>query len=130
MSHMRTIHTSFTGYMGDHGHWPQPPFLELKLTGSTFYRFWIETLEVYGIFKETCLCPSYKLLLQMKKSETEKADRYFGSYVPTPFDKSPSSPLRWNQPWLIERGDFHGKGGHILMPDGSVTSARNPFHGR
>ena len=130
MSQMRTLHTSLTAHLTDKGHWPQLPDDGRDWTESGFFRFWVSSLEPYGASTETWLCPSDKLYLQMKKSEIEKKDRFFGSYVPTPFDKSPASPLRWNQPWLIERGDFHGEGGHLLMPDGSISSARNPFHGR
>lgn len=131
ISKMRTLHTCFMGYVGEKGEWPQLPVdREDDWTEDDFYKFWIASLEPYGASAETWLCPSDKLLLQMKKSEIEKRDRYFGTYVPTPFDVGPGTPLRWNQPWLIERGDFHGRGAHMLMPDGSVHDSQNPFHGR
>lgn len=131
ISHMRALHSSFSAHLTDKGHWPQlPDDGEKEWTESLFFKFWITTLEPYGASPETWLCPSDKVLLQTKKSNAGKKDQYFGTYVPTPFDKSPSSPIRWNQPWLLERGNFHGKGGHMLMPDGTVHDSMNPFHGR
>jgi type II secretory pathway pseudopilin PulG len=138
LSHMRTLHTCFVAHVTDKGGWPQLP-LDDEVDGEDgsddvwtengFYRFWVTALEPYGSSRETWLCPSDKLFLQMSKSDLEK-EEYFGTYVPTPFESGPATPFRWNQPWLIERGDFHGKGSHILMPDGSITDSQNPFAGR
>lgn len=130
MSHMRALHASLSAHLEDKGHWPQVPRNADNWDESRFYRFWVTSLEPYGSSRDTWLCPSDKLIFQVKKSELEKENRYFGSYVPTAFDDSPSSPLRWLQPWLVERGDFHGEGGHMLMPDGSISSTQNPFHSR
>ncbi|HRQ87568.1 MAG TPA: type II secretion system protein [Bacteroidia bacterium] len=127
ISHMRAIHSSLSAHLLDKGSWPQMPDGE-RWDENKFYQFWITSLEPYGSSQATWLCPSDKLLLQMKQSDMK--DQYFGTYVPTAFDKNPSSPVRWNQPWLIERGNFHGKGGHMLMPDGSVQDSMNPFYGR
>lgn len=129
ISQMRTLHSSFVAYVAEKGKWPQLPTEEKEWNEDKFYRFWVTSLEPYGSSADTWLCPSDKLMLQMKKSDLEKK-RYFGTYVPTPFDSGPGTPFRWNQPWLIERGDFHGNGGHMLMPDGSVHDTRNPFSGR
>lgn len=127
ISHMRTLHTSFVGHLTDKGHWPQMDEREENWNESKFFKFWITSLEPYGAAADTWLCPSDELFLEFR--ETNK-DSYFGSYAPTPFDEAPGTPFRWNQPWLIERGDFHGKGSHILMPDGSVSDSQNPFAGR
>ena len=130
MSHMRTIHSSFTGYISDKGEWPQLPPEEEDWDENKFFRFWVTALEPYGANKDLWLCPSDNIYQQMWKERKKIKDQYFGSYVPTPFDDNPGTPFRWNQPWLIERGDFHGKGGHMLMPDGSINESQNPFHGR
>lgn len=127
MSHMRTLHTAFTAHLTDKGHWPQMDENEQKWTESKFFRFWIQSLEPYGAAPDTWICPSDKLFLEFR--EVDK-DSFFGSYAPTPFDRAPGTPLRWNQPWVIERGDFHGKGSHMLMPDGSIQESQNPFYGR
>lgn len=102
---------------------------EAKWSEDGYFRFWVTALEPYGASRDTWLCPSDKLILQMSPAELKRGE-FFGSYVPTPFESGPGTPFRWNQPWLIERGDYHGKGAHILMPDGSVTDSQNPFHGR
>lgn len=60
----------------------------------------------------------------------EDEDMVYGSYIVTRFDKMAQTPFRWNQPWAMERGNFHRTGSHVLMPDGSVNSTRNPFYGR
>lgn len=124
---MRSIHTAFVGHITDKGHWPQMEDREDDWTESKFFQFWIESLEPYGVGADTWLCPSDKIFLEFRKV---KKETFFGSYAPTPFDKSPGTPFRWSQPWLIERGDFHGKGSHMLMPDGSVQDSQNPFHSR
>ena len=130
MTQMRVLHSALSGHITDIGTWPQIPNDANEWRETEFYRFWITSLEPYGASRDTWLCPSDKLLLQMKKEVVSDKNRYFGTYVPTPFDEMPSSPYRWMQPWLVERGDFHGEGGHILMPDGSVSSSRKPFHAR
>ncbi len=131
MSHMRTLHTSFTAYVQDKGSWPQlPQGEEVEWSEDLFYKFWIGSLEPYGASRETWLCPSDKLTLQFERSELENKDRYFGTYIPTAFDDAPATPFRWNQPWLVERGNFHGTGAHMLMPDGSIQDSQNPFYGR
>ena len=126
ISQMRTIHSAFMGHLTDKGQWPQFPE-DMEWSESGHFGFYIKTLEPYGIAQDTWICPSDKLYLEWREVDE---NTYFGSYVPTPFDEYPATPLRWNQPWMIERGDMHGKGAHILMPDGSVSDSRNPFSGR
>ena len=127
LSHMRTLHTAFVGHLTDKGHWPQMDENEKNWGESEFFEFWITSLEPYGVGADTWLCPSDKVYLEFREN---KKDVFLGSYVPTPFDKSPGTPFRWGQPWLVERGDFHGKGSHMLMPDGSVQDSQNPFYSR
>ncbi len=130
MSHMRSIHSSFTGYMADKGEWPQLPPEEEDWTENKFFRFWVAALEPYGSNRDMWLCPSDEVHKEMRENLKKGKDKFFGSYVPTPFDNNPSTPFRWSQPWLIERGDYHGKGGHMLMPDGSIQESNNPFYNR
>ena len=127
ISNMRNIHAGLLGYVSDKGRWPQMEEERFDFTEEEFFKFWIVETEPYGLNPDTWICPmdrSYERLESSDKSE------YYGSYVITRFDKRSGTPFRWNQPWAIERGAFHGKGSHILMPDGSVSDSQNPFSGR
>ncbi len=127
ISHMRTIHTGLLGYYNDHGHWPQMGDEKFDHTEEEFFRFWVEETKPYGTSEETWICPSDRVLERMMN---EDEDMVYGSYIVTRFDKMAQTPFRWNQPWAMERGNFHRTGSHVLMPDGSVNSTRNPFYGR
>ncbi len=127
ISHLRSIHAGLFAYVSDHGHWPQMEEDRYDFTEDEFFGFWVRATEPYGLNRETWICPADRSYLFLPKSERKK---YAGSYVVTRFDKAPSTPFRWNQPWAMERGDFHGKGAHMLMPDGSIQDSQNPFYGR
>lgn len=100
---------------------------EFDFSEEDFFRFWVEATAPYGMNQDTWLCPmDRKLAVLAGKMES----RFYGSYNITRFDKTASTPYRWNQPWAMERGNFHGKGAHILMPDGSVQESMNAYHGR
>lgn len=127
MSHLRAIHSGLLAYTTDHGHWPQMEEGKYDFSDEEFFEFWIRETEAYGLSQDTWVCPSDRPLERLfNNGEVE----FFGSYVVTRFDKKAQTPFRWNQPWAIERGNFHGKGSHMLMPDGSIQSSANPFHGR
>lgn len=132
LSQMRTLHTAFVSHIEDKGQWPQLPEDEPNWSESKFYGFWVRALEPYGTSQDTWICPSDKVYADIKKDKTKQLrdDDYFGSYVPTPFDENPATPFRWSQPWVVERGDYHGKGSHMLMPDGSIQDKNNPFYSR
>ena len=125
ISRMRGLHSGFVAYIQEHGHWPQIP--EGELTEDEFFRIFFVAMEPYGVSEEYWLCPSDEDML--KYTDIEE-DKFYGSYIPTPFDDKSATPFRWNQPWVIERGDFHGGGGHMLMPDGSIQQQVNMFSGR
>ena len=128
ISQMRVIHTAFASHLVEEGHWPQIlENVDGELSEDKVFKFWVESLEPYGANQDTWICPSDKLYREWREDDDGK---YFGSYIPTPFDRLPATPLRWNQPWFIERGDFHGKGAHMAMPDGSIQESQNPFYGR
>ena len=130
LSQMRVIHAGFVGHIQDVGRWPQMPEAqdEANLTEDEFFRFWVAALEPYGVNEDTWLCPSDRKYDDLPQEAKEKL--FKGSYIATRFDDKAATPFRWNQPWLMERAGFHGKGVHVLMPDGSVNSADNPFAGR
>lgn len=127
ISHMSTIHTGLLAYLNDKGEWPQMEEGEFEFTEEKFFEFWVESTKPYGLSEETWVCPSDR---NLERQINEDEQEYFGSCVVTRFDDKSQTPFRWNQPWAIERGNFHGKGAHMLMPDGSVTPSQNPFHGR
>jgi hypothetical protein len=127
LSHMRTIHAGFVAHIEDKGRWPQMEEEKFDFSDDEFFGFWIKSLEPYGVAPEAWICPSDRNVALL---DDETARESYGSYVPTRFDASPATPFRWNQPWLMERGDLHGKGAHIVMPDGSITGSREAFSGR
>lgn len=113
---MKTIFVGLAAYTNDNKHWPQPPESVLR-DEEKFWKFWLESLRSYGIDEKHWVCPTEQRLRRKDGEETWKS-----SYLVTGFDgSSASKPYRWaNQPWLMEVGDYHGKGGLILRPDGSV----------
>lgn len=127
LSNMRAVHTGLLGYLNDQGQWPQMEAERYKYTEEDFFEFWIKSTEPYGLSQESWVCPSDRSL---ERQLSKKKKKYYGSYVVTRFDKNPQTPYRWNQPWAMERGNFHKKGCHMVMPDGSVHSTMNPFYGR
>lgn len=127
---MRTIHAAFSAHLTDKGYWPQLPEDEQDWNEDKFFEFWILALEPYGASRDTWICPIDIDNKRYANRSKIDPDKFFGSYVPTPFDENPASPYRWSQPWAIERGDLHGKGAHMLMPDGSIQESQNPFYGR
>lgn len=124
ISNLRALHTAFDSYILDINRWPQMPAEAINFDESEFFRWWIDELIPYGVGEETWLCPSDKVQAEADPEE------FAGSYIPTLFDQHRFSPMRWNQPWLIERGDFHGKCPHVLMPDGSVSPSQAPWGDR
>lgn len=127
ITHLRTIHAGLLGFHTDKGHWPQMEEGRFDFKEDEFFEFWVRSTEPYGVSRDTWTCPSDKQLEHMSKRER---DQYIGSYVTTRFDKKAQTPFRWNQPWVMERGNFHGRGSHMLLPDGSVHDTSNPFYGR
>jgi type II secretory pathway pseudopilin PulG len=117
MSQMRTIHQGLANYVSDKGNWPQPPMTPDEATEEKWFGFWVATLEPYGVPAEAWICPTDKV----EAGEEIVGQR--GSYVATVFDTGPWTPYRWNQPWLMERGDMHGKGAHIIFPRGEIITS-------
>jgi hypothetical protein len=123
IGNMRMIHSGLNAHVLDKNYWPQMPAEALDFEETSYFQWWIRTLEPYGVGEDVWLCPSDKV---QEKLEGKK-EVFAGSYIATPFDADQYTPFRWNQPWLMERGDFHGKGAHIIMPDGSVSSSMSPW---
>lgn len=123
IANMKVIHTGFDSYLLDKNQWPQMPEASKEWDESDFFGWWIKSLEPYGVGEESWLCPSDKVFKQLPKGVQE----YAASYAPTQFNPHRYTPYKWNQPWLVERGDYHGKGGHVMMPDGSITTTKAPW---
>ncbi len=116
---MSTIHTALNNCLIDQGHWPQFPFEKIKEgTGENeVHKYWITTLLPWGGPKpEGWLCPTEKRLRAGEKKEDR--DEYESSYLVTPFDEQQETPKAYHQPWVMERGDFHGEGNIMLMENG------------
>ena len=118
MTNMKSLHTSLSTYIQDKAEWPQEP-PELISTGQSdaLEDWWFETLRPYGAPIEVWRCPSLFRLLQ-KGDANERPKLH---YMPSKFDPGALSPYRWaTQPWLVEIGNMHGRGGNICFPDGSI----------
>lgn len=49
------------------------------------------------------------------------------NYLPTLFDKKPSSPTKWpRMPWFTESAGVHGNGNLSVRADGSVCPVQDP----
>jgi prepilin-type N-terminal cleavage/methylation domain-containing protein len=115
MGGMRSIVTSFHTYLQDHERvWPQPPQAG-KLKNET--AFWLATLQPYGGGDiKAWHCPAL-----MHTQGTSKEVEESLHYAPTLFDGKPGTATKWsNMPWLMEVGDFHGRGALAAFSDGSV----------
>jgi len=123
ITNMKAVHSGLGGYLLDKNQWPQIPPESFEWEESDYFGWWVKAIEPYGVGPESWLCPSDKVV----KERPAHVSEYASSYVPTPFNNHQFTPYRWNQPWLTERGDFHGKGAHVMMPDGSITSSQAPW---
>ena len=118
MSKMRAVHSGLANYYTDKGHWPQPTIPFDQVTEENYFEWWINAIEPYGVGADAWLCP-----IDVKENKDTLTGR-MSSYVPTPFDTRQYTPFRWNQPWLMERGNLHGKGAHVAMPRGAILTTQ------
>jgi prepilin-type N-terminal cleavage/methylation domain-containing protein len=123
MANMRAIHVGLLAYLNDHQEiWPQGPSPKEE---SAWAKFWIETVEPYGVMAKTWQCPT--MAGQFKRGERAPLDGGAIHYSPTMFDAQPNTAKRLstyplNQPWLIERADAHAQGTLIVFGDGTIKS--------
>ena len=120
LANMRLIGVSLNLYLQDHNMtWPQEPEKGFQ-EETEMWKWWEHTMTDYGVARKHWICPSDGA----NTVDTNlNGENFLGSYVPTMFDEYPNTAFRWKQPWLIERGAFHGgsRGPNVLMPDGSIT---------
>jgi len=116
LNNMRQIHVALSSHLNDRNRWPQIP-TTLPDTNEAYEAWWIDTLLPYGAEERIWLCP----VLKAKRVEDSTGYVLRMHYIPADFDASPMSPRRWpNMPWLVERGNNHGKGSLALFPDGAT----------
>ena len=123
ISNLTSLHGGFASYLGDHQMmWPQLPQDGLPRNsqlGDMLAKFWYDELKDYGILKKTWLCPGD----EDAKHVLESDEHYESTYTVTEFDEQPNRAYQWiSQPWVIESGDFHGRGNgpNIVFPDGRI----------
>jgi len=118
MANMRSLHTALSAYVQNQRHWPQPPEELLEAENDDAWEdWWVDTLTPYGVTEATWQCPTLRRILV----RSEEIQRPRIHYAPTPFDSAEMTPYRWStQPWLVEMGNIHTRGAHILFPDGSI----------
>lgn len=119
VSNMRNLHVSLNSYVTDIGYWPQIPESQDE-TEETYEAWWLKELEPFGGTPAVWQCPVLK-----SKQVTDSTGYVLKMhYVPADFDANPISPRRWpNMPWLLERGNNHGRGALVAFPDGSIRSS-------
>lgn len=125
MSNLRGLYTGLSSLHLDLQQWPQLP--EHVVPGTIEEEeFWIETLKPYGLREKDWKCRTQERLLKSDKSSGEVAKIH---YIPALFDSVQMRPRLWVQPWVMEIGDVHGNGNHVLLSDGSVRTYRQVFEG-
>lgn len=112
-SNMRSITTALHSYLHDHQNvWPQGPKPD---AGQEWDRFWLASLQPYGIGPTTWRCPAM--------APGTSPDTPGLHYMPTMFPPVKGIATRWaKHPWLMERGSGHGQGALICFQDGSIKS--------
>ncbi|MCB1064744.1 MAG: prepilin-type N-terminal cleavage/methylation domain-containing protein [Verrucomicrobiae bacterium] len=123
IGNLKVLHSGFDAFVLDNNYWPQMPEESMDWEESKYFEWWTRILEPYGVGQESWLCSSDRILELLPENQGQ----YYSSYVPTRFNSHRFTPYRWNQPWVVERGDYHGKGAHVLMPDGSITTSQSPW---
>jgi prepilin-type N-terminal cleavage/methylation domain-containing protein len=125
MQHMKSIGIALNAYTMDYGYWPQLPIETMDPDEEALYGFWIPVLEPYNIHADLWLCPTHRRQLRGESSLAQDDEpEFIGTYLPTPFEKNNSAPFVHGTPWVLEGGDFHMSGCHVLMPDGSIQRWR------
>ncbi len=117
-SNLRVLHQAFADYTLDKGYWPQEPD-GLGSEGHEFFGWIIGEVTPYGGGRNVWICPSDKRLNLINVT----TKNFEGSYVPTLFSATEGRPWQWKQPWIMERGNAHGSGALMIMPDGAVLTS-------
>jgi hypothetical protein len=120
--HMISLGGALGSYHHDHHQWPQMPE-DAEAGGSddeeSYWKWWQDTLRPYGVDHTHWMCRTDNRLIASKIPDEDRP-AYESSYLPTDFDEREMTPFQWPQPWVMERGQFHGTGIQVLMPDGTL----------
>lgn len=119
ISRMKRLHSAFDTHIQDKGSWPQRPN-EILESGNEdkVWEWWYHQLKDFGISKNDWMHPTEEK--QINQLPPAERPSFHSSFIPTPFDSGRITPYRWQQPWIIERGDFSGTGPRMVMPDGAI----------
>jgi prepilin-type N-terminal cleavage/methylation domain-containing protein len=124
---MVSIGAALGNYLVEKQTWPQPPEYLDNADEDRYWEWWAKTMEPYGLTSTDWRCPTDERELKKASSKTKTPmPEYYSSYMPTEFEAGFQAPTEWNQPWVIERTDFHGSGQHLLMRDGKVIQFSAP----
>jgi prepilin-type N-terminal cleavage/methylation domain-containing protein len=123
-SNLKTLHTAFNLYLTEYGEWPQIPDQladQEDSNESAYNKFWQDAVKPFGANADHWMCPTDKRE-RAQSLKKEDRDEYESTYVPTQFSPGDSTPKEWPQPWLLEKGDFHGEGPLMIMPSGQIVT--------
>ena len=125
---MKNIHVALANFVGSNNTFPQVPVnLGESADEEQLWEWWATTMTPYGVPEREWLCPSDDRQRRVDYArEGKQRDKYEGTYIPTNFEEGADIPYKWRQPWLIERGDYHGSGQNVIYPDGSVIPFKTP----
>lgn len=116
LGNLRSLHVSLGSYLNDVGRWPQIPESE-DTSNEKYETWWLAELAPFGATERVWKCP----ILTAGRITDSTGYELRMHYVPADFDANPISPRRWsNMPWIVERGNNHGRGALALFPDGAT----------
>lgn len=128
VSNLKATHRGFVNYLNDHNNcWPQVPQQYLDSEDeSRYWKYWRDTMKDYDVIRRNWICPADSTSADELNSDSED---FLGSYLVTEFDEFPNTAYNWRQPWLMERGEHHGRGvgPNAVLPDGTVIKTMSVF---
>ena len=123
MGNLRSIHTALSSYLTDNQSWPQ---CTRGASRTVSEKFWMTTLQEYGLKTETWSCPTLKRSLASAVLNGDDVPNMH--YIPAQFDENPMTPYKWPaMPWAVEMGDMHHCGNLIIRGDGAIKNMTDIF---
>jgi prepilin-type N-terminal cleavage/methylation domain-containing protein len=119
VNNLHALYAAGTAYVTDYNSWPQVDTDELE--NPAYAQAWIDAFTPYHLTRINWICPT----IQNQLGDPAYGDNEHAriDYIPTPFDTTPRSPMRWpHHPWFIERGDMHGDGNLIIFANGQIET--------
>ena len=127
MQRLRNLGSALNNYIVDKHEWPQEPGAdddEAEVSEDQLWDWWYITMKPYGMDRNSWFCPAEMRMERRQKGQSqeqmgETAGLKDPSYIPDQIPSGEYEPFRYpNQPWAVERSDFHGDGQAKLMPGG------------